>query len=107
MDYSITALPMTVAYMRCWNQIPLSIQAMLILISMPLQVCNHKFHNECLKGWGDTSCPVCRYCHETSAAQSHCQACFTHCFAGVLLASRPWVTNQQSNNTYVCSAPRC
>ncbi len=47
---------------------------MLTLASVPLQVCNHKFHSECLKGWGDTSCPVCRYCHETNAAQSHCQA---------------------------------
>lgn len=27
-----------------------------------LQVCNHKFHNECLQRWADTSCPVCRYC---------------------------------------------
>ncbi len=49
---------------------------MLFWTTTPLQVCNHKFHSECLKGWGDTSCPVCRYCHETSAAQSHCQACF-------------------------------
>jgi BRCA1-associated protein len=27
-----------------------------------LQVCNHCFHNECLQKWGDSSCPVCRYC---------------------------------------------
>ena len=45
---------------------------------MAVQVCNHQFHSECLKGWGDTSCPVCRYCHETSAAQSHCQVCCPH-----------------------------
>jgi len=30
-------------------------------------VCNHRFHNECLKRWGDTSCPVCRYCHATTS----------------------------------------
>ncbi|KAK3856559.1 hypothetical protein Pcinc_037118 [Petrolisthes cinctipes] len=25
-------------------------------------LCNHSFHGECLAKWGDTSCPVCRYC---------------------------------------------
>jgi BRCA1-associated protein len=25
-------------------------------------VCNHQFHSDCLQRWGDTSCPVCRYC---------------------------------------------
>ncbi|KAF6019938.1 hypothetical protein EB796_021758 [Bugula neritina] len=24
-------------------------------------LCNHAFHGNCLKKWGDTSCPVCRY----------------------------------------------
>jgi BRCA1-associated protein len=37
-----------------------------------MQVCNHKFHNECLQQWGDSSCPVCRYSvhssHNTSCA---------------------------------------
>ena len=23
-----------------------------------MQVCNHRFHNDCLQRWGDTSCPV-------------------------------------------------
>lgn len=25
-------------------------------------LCNHSFHGSCLAKWGDTSCPVCRYC---------------------------------------------
>ncbi|XP_068241680.1 BRCA1-associated protein isoform X2 [Palaemon carinicauda] len=25
-------------------------------------LCNHSFHGDCLAKWGDTSCPVCRYC---------------------------------------------
>ncbi|XP_025089769.1 BRCA1-associated protein-like [Pomacea canaliculata] len=25
-------------------------------------LCNHSFHMSCLAQWGDTSCPVCRYC---------------------------------------------
>ena len=41
------------------------------------QVCNHRFHNECLQRWGDTSCPVCRYCVNTSANTSHCTVCGT------------------------------
>ncbi|CAL8470200.1 g9742 [Coccomyxa elongata] len=40
-------------------------------------VCNHRFHNECLQRWGDTSCPVCRYCSGASTADSHCQTCGT------------------------------
>jgi Zn-finger in ubiquitin-hydrolases and other protein len=39
-----------------------------------VQVCNHRFHNECLQKWGDSSCPVCRYSvnnHHTSS----CQVC--------------------------------
>ena len=24
-------------------------------------VCNHRFHNQCLRQWVDSSCPVCRY----------------------------------------------
>ena len=38
-----------------------------------LQVCNHKFHNECLQQWGDSSCPVCRY----SVSKSHESSCGT------------------------------
>ena len=40
-------------------------------------MCNHRFHNECLQRWGDTSCPVCRYCVNTSANTSHCTVCGT------------------------------
>ena len=39
-------------------------------------MCNHRFHGECLKRWGDTSCPVCRYCaHPPLAGTSRCAAC--------------------------------
>ena len=40
-----------------------------------LQVCNHRFHNECLQRWGDTKCPVCRYCAQSSNDQSKCNSC--------------------------------
>ncbi|KAL4444019.1 hypothetical protein ABPG75_011756 [Micractinium tetrahymenae] len=40
-------------------------------------VCNHRFHNECLRQWGDTSCPVCRYCQHSAATTSHCAVCST------------------------------
>ena len=26
-------------------------------------ICNHSFHADCLSGWADASCPVCRYSH--------------------------------------------
>lgn len=38
-------------------------------------VCNHRFHNDCLRRWGDTSCPVCRYCQHPTEATSHCTVC--------------------------------
>jgi BRCA1-associated protein len=43
------------------------------------QVCNHIFHGECLKRWGDTSCPVCRYCmySNSSSSTSRCAQCGT------------------------------
>lgn len=40
-------------------------------------VCNHRFHGECLKQWGDTSCPVCRYCMQASEHSSKCSVCGT------------------------------
>lgn len=42
-----------------------------------LQVCNHRFHNECLQRWGDLKCPVCRYCAQASSTTSHCSVCDT------------------------------
>ncbi|WIA10155.1 hypothetical protein OEZ85_010359 [Tetradesmus obliquus] len=42
-------------------------------------VCNHRFHGECLKRWGDTSCPVCRYCmYSASTSTSRCSTCGTN-----------------------------
>ena len=38
-------------------------------------VCNHRFHNQCLRQWGDTSCPVCRYSSSPSEAAARCSAC--------------------------------
>jgi BRCA1-associated protein len=38
-------------------------------------VCNHRFHNECLMRWADTSCPVCRYCLDSEGHVSHCTTC--------------------------------
>lgn len=38
-------------------------------------LCNHRFHNDCLRHWGDSSCPVCRYCQPASAAATHCSTC--------------------------------
>lgn len=40
-----------------------------------VQVCNHKFHSDCLRQWGDESCPVCRYC--ANATTSNCATCGT------------------------------
>lgn len=40
-------------------------------------VCNHRFHGECLKKWGDTKCPVCRYCMQSSLTSSKCSVCST------------------------------
>ena len=37
-------------------------------------ICNHSFHAECLSGWADASCPVCRYAHEPNRAP-RCAAC--------------------------------
>ena len=53
-----------------------------------LQVCNHRFHNECLRQWGDTSCPVCRYCQHSAATTSHCAVCRTSAGEGGAAAHR-------------------
>ena len=38
-------------------------------------VCNHRFHNQCLRQWVDSSCPVCRYCHNPSESTHACSTC--------------------------------
>ncbi|XP_059177999.1 BRCA1-associated protein-like [Physella acuta] len=42
-------------------------------------LCNHAFHTHCLAQWGDTSCPVCRYCQTPEAvADQRCMQCGSH-----------------------------
>ena len=38
-------------------------------------VCNHIFHCSCLRGWQDSSCPVCRYCQTAGDIASCCETC--------------------------------
>lgn len=39
-------------------------------------LCNHSFHAHCLSKWGDTSCPVCRYCQTPECqVESKCMVC--------------------------------
>ncbi|XP_048728991.2 BRCA1-associated protein-like [Ostrea edulis] len=39
-------------------------------------LCNHTFHVNCLAKWGDTSCPVCRYCQTPEeTADQRCMTC--------------------------------
>lgn len=39
-------------------------------------LCNHSFHAPCLSKWGDTSCPVCRYCQTPETqVESKCMDC--------------------------------
>lgn len=40
-------------------------------------VCNHRFHNQCLRQWVDSSCPVCRYCQHPAENPSSCTVCST------------------------------
>mgnify|MGYP000922461991 CR=1 FL=1 len=43
-------------------------------------LCNHSFHVHCLSKWGDTSCPVCRYCQTPECqVESKCMDC---CYEG-------------------------
>lgn len=39
-------------------------------------LCNHSFHGNCLSKWGDSSCPVCRYCQTPElTADNRCFQC--------------------------------
>lgn len=39
-------------------------------------LCNHSFHGSCLSKWGDSSCPVCRYCQTPElTADNRCFQC--------------------------------
>lgn len=39
-------------------------------------LCNHSFHTHCLGKWGDTSCPVCRYCQTPECqVENRCMEC--------------------------------
>jgi BRCA1-associated protein len=40
-------------------------------------VCNHSFHCSCLSLWGDSSCPVCRYCSDPFGSSTKCETCGT------------------------------
>ncbi|KAM7291728.1 putative brca1-associated protein [Ixodes scapularis] len=40
----------------CLERMDESVEGILTIL------CNHSFHDGCLAKWGDTSCPVCRYC---------------------------------------------
>ena len=47
-------------------------------------ICDHAFHAECLSGWADASCPVCRYAHEPES-KARCATCGKdHDLVGVL-----------------------
>ena len=37
-------------------------------------ICSHSFHASCLSGWGDSSCPVCRYTQRPED-EVRCHAC--------------------------------
>lgn len=37
-------------------------------------LCQHTFHCHCIMRWGDTTCPVCRYSHETTQ-ENNCYDC--------------------------------
>ena len=37
-------------------------------------LCNHSFHSDCLTQWGDSTCPVCRFCQQPEPLSS-CAMC--------------------------------
>eukprot|EP00735_Rhodelphis_limneticus_P000225 TRINITY_DN1035_c0_g1::TRINITY_DN1035_c0_g1_i1::g.29970::m.29970 TRINITY_DN1035_c0_g1::TRINITY_DN1035_c0_g1_i1::g.29970 ORF type:complete len:593 (+),score=40.42,sp/Q7Z569/BRAP_HUMAN/37.21/2e-105,BRAP2/PF07576.7/4.7e-26,zf-UBP/PF02148.14/3.2e-20,zf-RING_2/PF13639.1/3.6e-09,zf-RING_2/PF13639.1/4.3e+03,zf-RING_5/PF14634.1/6e-06,zf-RING_5/PF14634.1/2e+03,zf-C3HC4_3/PF13920.1/0.0004,zf-C3HC4_3/PF13920.1/0.83,zf-C3HC4/PF00097.20/4.4e-05,zf-C3HC4_2/PF13923.1/4.8e-05,zf-C3HC4_2/PF13923.1/2.1e+02,zf-rbx len=52
----------------CLERLDASISGILTIL------CNHSFHSQCLSKWGDSSCPVCRYCQQPDDT-SACMAC--------------------------------
>lgn len=54
----------------CLERMDESVEGILTIL------CNHTFHDGCLAKWGDTSCPVCRYCQTPEPVpDNHCFSC--------------------------------
>lgn len=53
----------------CLERMDESVEGILTIL------CNHSFHDGCLAKWGDTSCPVCRYCQTPELVPDN--RCFT------------------------------
>ncbi|XP_013780063.1 BRCA1-associated protein-like [Limulus polyphemus] len=54
----------------CLERMDESVEGILTIL------CNHSFHGTCLSKWGDTSCPVCRYCQTPEPVpDNHCFGC--------------------------------
>ncbi|KAI7693068.1 hypothetical protein SSS_02121 [Sarcoptes scabiei] len=54
----------------CLERMDESVQGILTIL------CNHSFHGKCLDPWGDSSCPVCRYCQTPeSLPDNRCCEC--------------------------------
>ncbi|KAJ3381886.1 hypothetical protein HDU92_005079 [Lobulomyces angularis] len=55
----------------CLDRMDASVTSLLTII------CHHTFHSQCLKKWGDSSCPVCRYSTKSlqEEIQNECDTC--------------------------------
>uniref|UniRef100_A0A1E1X5M3 Brca1-associated protein n=1 Tax=Amblyomma aureolatum TaxID=187763 RepID=A0A1E1X5M3_9ACAR len=54
----------------CLERMDESVEGILTIL------CNHTFHDGCLAKWGDSSCPVCRYCQTPeSVPDNRCFSC--------------------------------